>query len=243
MPGPFEAIKVIEAWKLGFNLGNTVKYIARAELKGATLEDLKKAAWYLAREIANRTPQLVIDDGPSGFVCQRCRATLSQEQAKAATPAGCFYCTVKVGKAPKCERCGADMVDGGSVGFYCPVKGCLPVGFAKLFVTEAHAGNQSKTPPSTHTKSAHEAIYPSQEAWEAEMTKRRQQHDANGNGIVEDVARVEHSRWLRAYGVVHLETPQNFAACGVTQGHATENPRDVNCPACRNRMERLNDAT
>jgi hypothetical protein len=51
---PYEAIKVIEAWKLGFNLGNTVKYIARAELKAAPIEDLEKAAWYLAREIQNR---------------------------------------------------------------------------------------------------------------------------------------------------------------------------------------------
>ncbi len=52
---PYEAIKVIEAWKLGFNLGNTVKYISRAEHKGATIQDLKKAAWYLNREIENRT--------------------------------------------------------------------------------------------------------------------------------------------------------------------------------------------
>ena len=52
---PYEAIKVIEAWALGFCLGNTVKYIARAEHKGATLEDLKKARWYLDREIANRS--------------------------------------------------------------------------------------------------------------------------------------------------------------------------------------------
>lgn len=50
---PYEAIKVIEAWGLGFNLGNTVKYISRAGKKGAALEDLKKAAWYLAREIEN----------------------------------------------------------------------------------------------------------------------------------------------------------------------------------------------
>lgn len=48
---PYEAIKVIEAWQLGFCLGNTVKYISRAGKKGAKLEDLKKAAWYLAREI------------------------------------------------------------------------------------------------------------------------------------------------------------------------------------------------
>lgn len=50
---PYEAIKVIEAWNLGFCLGNTVKYIARAGKKDATVQDLKKAAWYLAREIAN----------------------------------------------------------------------------------------------------------------------------------------------------------------------------------------------
>ena len=49
---PYEAIKVIEAWALGFCLGNTVKYIARAGKKGAALEDLKKARWYLDREIA-----------------------------------------------------------------------------------------------------------------------------------------------------------------------------------------------
>lgn len=47
----YEAIKVIEAWGLGFNLGNTVKYVSRAGKKGALLEDLKKARWYLDREI------------------------------------------------------------------------------------------------------------------------------------------------------------------------------------------------
>ena len=49
---PYEAIKVIEAWGLGFCLGNTVKYISRAGKKGDYLEDLKKAQWYLARQIA-----------------------------------------------------------------------------------------------------------------------------------------------------------------------------------------------
>lgn len=49
----YEAIKVIEAWGLGFCLGNTVKYIARAGKKATTteLDDLRKAAWYLNREI------------------------------------------------------------------------------------------------------------------------------------------------------------------------------------------------
>lgn len=51
---PYEAIKVIEAWQLGFNLGNAVKYVARAERKGSPIEDLEKARWYLDREIANR---------------------------------------------------------------------------------------------------------------------------------------------------------------------------------------------
>jgi hypothetical protein len=51
---PYEVIKVIEAWKLGFNLGNLLKYVGRAPFKGATLEDLKKGRWYLDREIASR---------------------------------------------------------------------------------------------------------------------------------------------------------------------------------------------
>jgi hypothetical protein len=48
---PYEAIKVIEAWSLGFHLGNAVKYIARAGKKGAAIEDLKKARWYIDRVI------------------------------------------------------------------------------------------------------------------------------------------------------------------------------------------------
>lgn len=49
----YEAIKVIEAWGLGFCLGNTVKYISRAGKKdpAKTVEDLEKARWYLDREI------------------------------------------------------------------------------------------------------------------------------------------------------------------------------------------------
>lgn len=48
---PYEAIKVIEAWGLGFSLGNTIKYISRAGKKGNRLQDLEKARWYLEREI------------------------------------------------------------------------------------------------------------------------------------------------------------------------------------------------
>ena len=47
----YEAIKVIEAWNLGFCLGNTVKYISRAGKKDDTIQELQKALWYLKREI------------------------------------------------------------------------------------------------------------------------------------------------------------------------------------------------
>lgn len=49
-----ETIDVIEAWNLGFCLGNVVKYISRAGRKASStkLHDLQKARWYLDREIA-----------------------------------------------------------------------------------------------------------------------------------------------------------------------------------------------
>lgn len=47
-----QPIDAIEDWGLGFNLGNVVKYISRAGRKNdCPVSDLKKAAWYLAREI------------------------------------------------------------------------------------------------------------------------------------------------------------------------------------------------
>jgi hypothetical protein len=49
--GGIETIDFIEAKKLGYNLGNVVKYIARADYKGNKLEDLRKAQWYLTRAI------------------------------------------------------------------------------------------------------------------------------------------------------------------------------------------------
>lgn len=48
-----EVIDAIEAWRLGFSLGNAVKDIARSAFKGNPLEDLKKARWYLDRAITN----------------------------------------------------------------------------------------------------------------------------------------------------------------------------------------------
>ena len=50
--GGIETIDFIEAKKLGYNLGNVVKYLTRADHKGNKLEDLRKAQWYLTREIS-----------------------------------------------------------------------------------------------------------------------------------------------------------------------------------------------
>jgi len=51
--GGIETIDFIEAKSLNYNLGNVVKYITRADYKGNKLEDLKKAQWYLNREVSN----------------------------------------------------------------------------------------------------------------------------------------------------------------------------------------------
>lgn len=51
-PSGVECITVVE--HMGFNLGNAIKYIWRADLKADALEDLQKARWYIDREIAKR---------------------------------------------------------------------------------------------------------------------------------------------------------------------------------------------
>lgn len=52
-PPGVECITVVE--HMGFNVGNAIKYLWRADEKGNALEDLKKAAWYVQREIERRT--------------------------------------------------------------------------------------------------------------------------------------------------------------------------------------------
>jgi len=49
--GGIETIDFIEAKQLGYNLGNVIKYLTRADHKGNKMEDLRKAQWYLTREI------------------------------------------------------------------------------------------------------------------------------------------------------------------------------------------------
>lgn len=46
-----EAIDLIEAYNLNFNLGNAVKYISRCNYKGEKISDLRKAIWYLKKEL------------------------------------------------------------------------------------------------------------------------------------------------------------------------------------------------
>jgi hypothetical protein len=48
-PSGVECIQITE--HMGFNLGNAMKYIWRADLKGNQIEDLEKALWYINREI------------------------------------------------------------------------------------------------------------------------------------------------------------------------------------------------
>ena len=48
-----ESIELIEGFGFGFNLGNVVKYLYRSNEKGDRLENLRKAAWYLNREVDN----------------------------------------------------------------------------------------------------------------------------------------------------------------------------------------------
>lgn len=52
--GGIETIDFIEAKDLNYRLGNVIKYVSRAEKKGEPLQDLKKALWYLQRDIELR---------------------------------------------------------------------------------------------------------------------------------------------------------------------------------------------
>jgi hypothetical protein len=51
-PSGIECLEITR--HMGFNLGNVIKYIWRADLKGKNIEDLKKAAFYLQDEIKLR---------------------------------------------------------------------------------------------------------------------------------------------------------------------------------------------
>lgn len=52
--GYLEAIDVIDAWNLNFNLGSTMKYVLRLSLKDSEITELEKAIEYLKFEIEMR---------------------------------------------------------------------------------------------------------------------------------------------------------------------------------------------
>lgn len=51
-PSGIECIEITR--HMGFNLGNAMKYIWRADLKDNAIEDLEKAVWYIKDEIEKR---------------------------------------------------------------------------------------------------------------------------------------------------------------------------------------------
>lgn len=63
-PSGVECIQVTE--HMGFNLGNAIKYIWRADLKGNAMSDLDKAAWYIQREKQRR--QNLAENAPGSHV-------------------------------------------------------------------------------------------------------------------------------------------------------------------------------
>lgn len=62
--GKIEVIDAINEWKLDFDLGNVIKYIARAGHKDAskTIEDLEKAKFYLEDAIKRREPESITEE-------------------------------------------------------------------------------------------------------------------------------------------------------------------------------------
>ena len=67
-PSGVECIQITE--HMGFNLGNAIKYIWRADEKGNAVEDLKKALWYVQRELQRRTSECP-GCGGSGYATGR----------------------------------------------------------------------------------------------------------------------------------------------------------------------------
>ena len=59
-PSGVECIDVVE--HMSFNIGNAIKYLWRSDHKGAKVEDLEKARWYIVREIGRITSSLSADN-------------------------------------------------------------------------------------------------------------------------------------------------------------------------------------
>ena len=77
-PSGVECITITEHFS--FNIGNAVKYLWRCGLKGDEIEDLKKARWYIDREIARR------EGRPAAQVPDRAAALAVMERLAAGDP-------------------------------------------------------------------------------------------------------------------------------------------------------------
>lgn len=75
-PSGVECLDVVE--HLCFNLGNAVKYIWRCDLKGKPIEDLKKAAFYINREIARREKAEYEQQPTGGLTMEAAGAALKE---------------------------------------------------------------------------------------------------------------------------------------------------------------------
>jgi hypothetical protein len=86
-PSGVEAITVVE--HMSFNLGNAVKYLWRAGEKGAFEEDLRKAIWYIEREIGRCVPllhELTGENHGFGRKCVQCGFLLPVDDARKPCP-------------------------------------------------------------------------------------------------------------------------------------------------------------
>jgi hypothetical protein len=88
-PSGIECIQIVE--HMSFNLGNAIKYIWRAGEKDDQLQDLKKAVWYIQREIGR------LDDVVDAEIAEdpRCSARWSL-----------YQCVLPKGHAPTLETDG-----------------------------------------------------------------------------------------------------------------------------------------
>lgn len=66
-PANVECIDIVEHFS--FNIGNVIKYVWRAEYKGNELEDLKKAEFYIRREIERRQSCVELPSPWRSFWC------------------------------------------------------------------------------------------------------------------------------------------------------------------------------
>lgn len=114
--GKIEVIDFIEDQKLGFNLGNAVKYIARAGKKDSSrkVEDLQKAVWYLEHAIKSFLSQQADQPGRAD-VNEACLAVTDGRHS-----------TERVDGKLRCKNCGARLLEANDRGVSLEALGHAP---------------------------------------------------------------------------------------------------------------------